>query len=155
MNSGLVDCEVLRELQNMEQESYKEATWWRCWKRSTGTTVEDSNCVDAIWYVLYLELKENWIYSRVNAVMFHSPFIYHLIHIGFENYNCFNRSTRTHYIYIYTVYYGCNGSQNSRFGSIRHSGVTVRYVFDTGRGNWLCCNVYFANSVQYLCWWNS
>lgn len=30
MNSGLVDCEVLRELQNMEQESYKEATWWRC-----------------------------------------------------------------------------------------------------------------------------
>ncbi len=28
------------------------------------------------------------------------------------------------------------------FGSIWHSGVTVRYVFDTGeRGNWLCRNV--------------
>ncbi len=36
---------------------------------------------------------------------------------------------------------GCNGSQNSRFGSIRHSGVTVRYVFDTGGGDWLCHNV--------------
>ncbi len=36
---------------------------------------------------------------------------------------------------------GCNGSQNSRFGSIRHSGVTVRYVFDTVGGNWLRRNV--------------
>ncbi len=35
------------------------------------------------------------------------------------------------FIYIYK---GCNGSQNSQFGSIRHSGVTVRYVFDTGVG---------------------
>ncbi len=31
---------------------------------------------------------------------------------------------------------GCNGSLNSRFDSIRHSGVMVRYVFYTG-GNWL------------------
>ncbi len=33
------------------------------------------------------------------------------------------------YIYIYMV---CNSPLNSRFGSIRHSGVRVRYVFDTG-----------------------
>ncbi len=41
------------------------------------------------------------------------------------------------YIYIY-IYKGCNGSQNSRFGSKRHSGVTVRYG---GQGNWLSRNV--------------
>ncbi len=36
-------------------------------------------------------------------------------------------------IYIY-IYMGCNGSQNSWFGSIQHSGVTVQYVFDGGGG---------------------
>ncbi len=37
------------------------------------------------------------------------------------------------YIYIY-IYYGCNGSQNSCFSSIRHSGVSIRYVLNTGAG---------------------
>ncbi len=36
-------------------------------------------------------------------------------------------------IYI-SIYMGCNGSENSPFGSVRHSCVTVRYIFDTGGG---------------------
>ncbi len=35
---------------------------------------------------------------------------------------------------INCIYQGCNGSQYSQFGSIRHSGVTGQYIFDTGGG---------------------
>ncbi len=49
---------------------------------------------------------------------------------------------RLHCIYIYIyIYMGCNSSQNSWFGSIQQSDVTVRYVFDTGGGAIGCRNV--------------
>ncbi len=50
------------------------------------------------------------------------------------------------YIYIYIYILWTVNSQNSRLGSIRHSGVTVRYVFDTRGG----ANCYVAMLEIFL-----
>ncbi len=44
------------------------------------------------------------------------------------------------YIYIYIYIFIRGVTDHKIHGSIRHSGVTVWYVFDRG-GNWICRNV--------------
>ncbi len=55
-----------------------------------------------------------------------------------------NRSTPNIYIYIYIYIYIRGVTDHKIHGSIRHSGVTVWYVFDGGALDMSQCRKYFC-----------
>jgi len=66
-----INTEVLGELQNMGQESYKEATWWCCWLENVQQVPRCSSplrktIILLMQYETYctLSFKETWIHLK-------------------------------------------------------------------------------------------